>query len=52
MDNGKEKSTLINPGNYDYSMFDERTKQVFADTIAFIENRGCPPPATERACIL
>ncbi|NLH01025.1 MAG: acyl-CoA dehydrogenase [Clostridiales bacterium] len=36
----KRKSVLINPNSYDYSMFDERTKQVFADTIAFMEKKG------------
>ncbi len=36
----KRKSVLINPYNYDYSKFDERTKQVFEDTIAFMEKKG------------
>lgn len=36
----KKKSVLINPNSYDYSKFDEKTKQVFADTIAFMEKKG------------
>lgn len=36
----KRKSVLINPQNYDYSMFDKRTKEVFADTIDWMEKKG------------
>lgn len=36
----KRKNVLINPINYDYSMFDEKTKQAFEKTIEFMEKKG------------
>ena len=36
----KRKTVLINPKNYDYSLFDESTQKAFAETISFMEQKG------------